>query len=190
MDGFTQPEGALESLGFPPEMAGRIRRRGIWPALANTGQEADDRGQWGSERQPRLLQAMNEGESGQASSGTPPFQDPGMSAPESTYSVNGRTRLVDAVQNNRIEDDKTRHPYGDTEAMTPPAQASPDRPAGDFSDQAPQMAQSLREAVAQHAQQSQQPEQDPYAPLPGTGRPRLRDAISGAQANLAESEQP
>jgi len=97
---------------------------------------------------------------------------------------------VDAVQNNRIEDDKTRHPYGDTEAMTPPAQASPDRPAGDFSDQAPQMAQSLREAVAQHAQQSQQPEQDPYAPLPGTGRPRLRDAISGAQANLAESEQP
>ncbi len=91
-------------------MAGKIRRRGVSPALLNIGQEQDDFGErvGGSERQPRLLRAMNEGESNQ------PYRDPGMSAPESTYSANGQTRLLDNVQNHRIEDDRTRHPYGDT----------------------------------------------------------------------------
>lgn len=65
----------------------------------------------------------------------------------------------------RLEDDKSRSPYGDVQGYTPQAQASPDRPAGDFSDQAPQMAQSLREQVAQHAQQPAQPQDDAYAPL-------------------------
>jgi hypothetical protein len=63
MGGFTQPQGAMESLGFPPEMAGQMRRRGLWLALLNIGQEQDDFGGrvGGSERQSRLLEAMNQG---------------------------------------------------------------------------------------------------------------------------------
>jgi hypothetical protein len=32
MDGYPQPEGVLETLGVPPDMAGKIRRRGVMPA--------------------------------------------------------------------------------------------------------------------------------------------------------------
>src|SRR5712692_765741 len=97
-----------ESLGLPPEMAGSLRRRGLLSKLANVGPE--DGGPeltGGSERQPRLLQMMNQNES------VGSFGDAGTPAPESTYSVNGNARTVDINRaQNRIEDDRTRHPQG------------------------------------------------------------------------------
>jgi hypothetical protein len=97
-----------ESLGLPPEMAGSLRRRGLLSRLASIGpEEGGPELTGGSERQPRLAQMINQNESVSS------FGDPGTPAPESTYSANGNTRLVDKVQiQNRIEDDRTRHAQG------------------------------------------------------------------------------
>ncbi len=188
MGGYAQSDPLSETLGLPPEMASQIRKRGILPRLLSIGQD-EYFGSKPNEGGPRLAQLMNPSESGQ------PYHDPGMSAPESTYSANGQTRLVDNVQNHRIEDDRSRSPYGDAEAMTPVTQATPDRPVPDVSGLSLSGRSPLREAM-----------NAAIPPPPDMSGLRLRDAVmdsplarpsvlpptslTEAQANLAKAEQP
>src|SRR4029077_13204142 len=111
MGGYAQPdflsgiEKSLEGVALPGIGVGARKRDGWLSKLLNIGPEGSPQpwdeklptgSQIRSDGQPTLAQLMTQGEGGQS--------DSGMSTPESTYSANGQTRLVDHVQNHRIED--------------------------------------------------------------------------------------
>jgi hypothetical protein len=67
MGGYAPSDPLSETLGLPPELSGQLRKRGMWPALMNIGQDE----YFGSKPEPdsgepRLAQLMKQGDGGTA----------------------------------------------------------------------------------------------------------------------------